>query len=233
MSMTGVLCTVCGAQVYFSNKIASSLYPSFLSIRYSSRLVTDFGFRLRFLFKRTILLLILQLFRQFWYQRINKTSIYRIISNLPPNYCRNTRKTDKVYDFLQCANLTCVGNLSTQKRRSISQSPRATSVLRHLLTSFWYIAEQEVFSSFWVQTYSTRNIQFSSLFSYMLWHIEGVVFFLLYYRSSSSVVNLHQVLYELCPFWNLEYWKYTVFRTFLLNALTYWAEILYMYMTFI
>ena len=53
-------------------------------------------------------------------------------------------------------------------------------------------------------------------------------FVLLYYRSSSSVVNLRQVLWELCPFWNLEYWKYTVFRTFLLHALTYWAEILHM-----
>ena len=49
-----------------------------------------------------------------------------------------------------------------------------------------------------------------------------------YYRSSSSVVNLHQFLWELCPFWNLEYWKYTVFRTFLLHVLTYWAEILHM-----
>ena len=39
-----------------------------------------------------------------------------------------------------------------------------------------------------------------------------------YHRSSSSVVNLHQFLLELCPFWNLEYWKYTVFRTFLLYA---------------
>ena len=32
-------------------------------------------------------------------------------------------------------------------------------------------------------------------------------FILLYYRSSSSVINLRQVLLELCPFWNLEYWK--------------------------
>ena len=50
-------------------------------------------------------------------------------------------------------------------------------------------------------------------------------FVLLYYRSSSSVVNLGQFLLELCPFSNLEYWKYTVFRTFLLHPLTYWAEI--------
>ena len=128
------------------------------------------------------------------------------------------------------------------------------------------------------------NMQFSALFSYMLWHIEfkfciwlcfnvpqsklecrhfapifvGVMplcelrilkihsfphfslacfdilswnfaydFVLLYYRSSSSVVNLRQFLCELCPFWNLEYWKSTVFRTFLLHPLTYWAESLH------
>ena len=53
-------------------------------------------------------------------------------------------------------------------------------------------------------------------------------FVLLHYRSSSRVVNLRQFLWELCPFWNLNYWKYTVFRTFLLHALTYWAEILHM-----
>ena len=39
-------------------------------------------------------------------------------------------------------------------------------------------------------------------------------FLLLYYRSSSSVVNVRQFLWELCPSWNLEYWKYTVFCTF-------------------
>ena len=34
-----------------------------------------------------------------------------------------------------------------------------------------------------------------------------------------------QFFFELCPFWNLEYWKYTVFSPFLLHALIYWAEI--------
>ena len=53
-------------------------------------------------------------------------------------------------------------------------------------------------------------------------------FVILYYRSSLSVVNLCQFLLELCPFWNLQYWKYTVFRTFLQHALTYWAEILHL-----
>ena len=38
-----------------------------------------------------------------------------------------------------------------------------------------------------------------------------------YYKLSSSVVNLHQFLWELCPFWNLD-----------IYALTYWAEILHM-----
>ena len=64
-------------------------------------------------------------------------------------------------------------------------------------------------------------------FSPTCWNI-AYDFVLLYYRSSSSVVNLHQSLWELCPFWNLEYWKYTVFQTFLLRAFTYWAEILHM-----
>ena len=41
-----------------------------------------------------------------------------------------------------------------------------------------------------------------------------------------SSISVH-FSWELCPFWNVEYWKYTVFRTFLLHALTYWAEILH------
>ena len=53
-------------------------------------------------------------------------------------------------------------------------------------------------------------------------------FVLLYFRSSSSVVNFRQFLMESYPFWNLEYWKFTVFHTFLLHALTYWAETLHM-----
>ena len=58
------------------------------------------------------------------------------------------------------------------------------------------------------------------------------LFYVLYYRSSSSVINLHQIFGELCPFWNLEYWKYTVFRTFLLHPLTYWADSLHIVLFF-
>ena len=53
-------------------------------------------------------------------------------------------------------------------------------------------------------------------------------FVLLYYRASLSVINLRQFLWELCPFWNSEFWKYTVFLIFLWHALIYWAEILHM-----
>ena len=45
-------------------------------------------------------------------------------------------------------------------------------------------------------------------------------FLLMNIRSSSSVVNFRPFLLELCPFSNLKYWKYTVFRSFLLHALT-------------
>ena len=53
-------------------------------------------------------------------------------------------------------------------------------------------------------------------------------FVLMHYRARLSVVTLRQFLKELCLFVNLEYRKYTVFRSFLLHALTNWAEILHM-----
>ena len=39
-------------------------------------------------------------------------------------------------------------------------------------------------------------------FDILSWNL-AYVFVLLYYRSSSSVVNLRQFLWELCPFWQL------------------------------
>ena len=61
-------------------------------------------------------------------------------------------------------------------------------------------------------------------FDILSWNF-AYYFLLQYYRSGSSVINLCPFLWELCPFWDLEYWKYTVLRTFILHALTYWAEI--------
>ena len=53
-------------------------------------------------------------------------------------------------------------------------------------------------------------------------------FILMHVRSSSNVINFRQFLLELCPFWTSNSYKYAVFRTFLLHALTYWAQILHM-----
>ena len=47
-------------------------------------------------------------------------------------------------------------------------------------------------------------------------------------RSSSNAINFHHFLQELCSFLTSNSYKYAVFRTFLLHALTYWAEILHM-----
>ena len=75
-------------------------------------------------------------------------------------------------------------------------------------------------------------MQFSALFSYILWDIELKFCIWLCYTviliKFNQIVHLCRFLWELCHCWNLEYWKYTVFRTFLLHALTYWAEILHM-----
>ena len=74
--------------------------------------------------------------------------------------------------------------------------------------------------------------QFSpTCFDILSWNF-AYDFVVLYFRSSSSLVNLRQFLLKLCPFWNLEYWKYTVFRAFLLHALTYWAKILHMTLSY-
>ena len=63
-------------------------------------------------------------------------------------------------------------------------------------------------------------------FEILSWNF--VYHFILHLRSSLNAINFRQFLLELCPFWTSNSYKYAVFRTFLLLALTYWAEILYM-----
>ena len=96
---------------FSSNEIASSLYPSFLSIQYSPRFVTDFDFFFQtdnfIINSSSIYSILVSMHQEDFY-----SSHYKYISL---NCCRSTRKTDKVYDFLQSANLTCVDDLSTQK----------------------------------------------------------------------------------------------------------------------
>ena len=70
-----------------------------------------------------------------------------------------------------------------------------------------------------------------ALFSYMPWRIELKCCTWLCYTVLQIKFKCRQfasIFEGVMPLLNLEYWKYTVFRTFLLHALTYWAEILHM-----
>ena len=92
-----------------------------------------------------------------------------------------------------------------------------------------------------------RNTQFSTLFSYMLMpllelrileiysfsHFSPTCFDVLSWNIVYDFHNALQIKFKcrqflFCPFLNQEYWKYTVIRTFVPYALTYWAEIMYM-----
>ena len=72
---------------------------------------------------------------------------------------------------------------------------------------------------------------FFAFFSYMLWHIElkfctWLSFNVL--RIKFECRHFVSIFKELCLFVNSEYRKCAVFRTFLLNALTNWADILHL-----
>ena len=77
-------------------------------------------------------------------------------------------------------------------------------------------------------TKNTKNTQFSALFSNMLWQIELKLFIWPCFTVLQIKFECRPFLWQLCPFGNLEYWQYIVIRTFLLDALTYWVEILRM-----
>ena len=100
---------------------------------------------------------------------------------------------------------------------------RSSSSVVHLhqflseLCPFWNL-------EYWKYSFPRFSL---TCFDILSWNFANDFVFL-YYRSSLSFVNLHQFLWGLCPFWNSEYWKYTVFRTFLFHAFTYWTEILHM-----
>ena len=53
-------------------------------------------------------------------------------------------------------------------------------------------------------------------------------FIMMHVRASSNTINFRQFLMELCPFLTSNCYKYGVFRTFLLHALTFRAEIWHM-----
>ena len=80
----------------------------------------------------------------------------------------------------------------------------------------------ESYAPFWNLEYWKYNVQFSALFSYMLWHI-GLKFCL---RLCFIVLQIKFECRQFCinscgsyaPFWNFEYWKYTVFPHFSLTC---------------
>ena len=73
---------------------------------------------------------------------------------------------------------------------------------------------------------------FPQFYSNMLWYIELKFYIWTLLHCTADQVRVSSICVIFCgsyaPFWNLEYRKYTVFRTFLLHALPYWAEILHM-----
>ena len=80
-------------------------------------------------------------------------------------------------------------------------------------------------------TKNTENTQFSALFSFMLWHIE--LKFCIWLCSTILQIKFDcrqfaSIFVGVMPLLERKMMKYTVFRTFLVHALTYWAEILHM-----
>ena len=70
--------------------------------------------------------------------------------------------------------------------------------------------------------------QFSpTCFDILIWNFV-YHFIFMHIRSSSNAINFRHFLQELCSFLTSNSFKYAVFRTFLLHALTYWVQILYM-----
>ena len=64
-------------------------------------------------------------------------------------------------------------------------------------------------------------------FDILIWNFVYHLIFM-HVRSSSNAINFRHFLQELCSFLTSNSYKYAVFRTFLLHALTYWVQILYM-----
>ena len=64
-------------------------------------------------------------------------------------------------------------------------------------------------------------------FDILIWNFV-YHFIFMHVRSSWNAINFRHFLQKLCSFLTSNSYKYAVFRTFLLHALTYWVQILYM-----
>ena len=127
----------------------------------------------------------------------------------------------------------------TELARSASaQRPRA-GILRHIqsITCFYYtpVFSPSVRPS--IRPSGSPSVRPSvrhsfphfspTCFDILIWNFV-YHFIFMHVRSSSNAINFRHFLQELCSFLTSNSYKYAVFRTFLLHALTYWAEILHM-----
>ena len=64
-------------------------------------------------------------------------------------------------------------------------------------------------------------------FDILIWNFV-YHFIFMHVRSSSNAINFRHFLQELCSFLTSNSYKYAVFRNFLLHALTYWVQILFL-----
>ena len=80
----------------------------------------------------------------------------------------------------------------------------------------------------WCPSVRHSFLHFSpTCFDILIWNFV-YHFIVMHVRSSSNAINFRHFLPELCSFLTSKSYKYAVFRTFLLHALTYWVQILYM-----
>ena len=63
-------------------------------------------------------------------------------------------------------------------------------------------------------------------FDILSWILHMILFYF-----TTNKVRVSSIFVGVMPFWNVENWKYTVFRILFLHALTYWAEILHLTFT--
>ena len=101
----------------------------------------------------------------------------------------------------------------------------------HMTLSYCTTDEEcRQFASIFVGVMPLLNLEYwiytvfhTFLFTALTYWAEILHMILFYCTTDQECRQFASILWELCPFWNLEYWKYTVFNTFLLHALTYWA----------
>ena len=108
------------------------------------------------------------------------------------------------------------GKRKQEERRLTNELQEKPIELYHNESDLWNVSSASYFKKECRQgvLLNTKQNISASHHNLCVWNF-AYDFVLLYYRSSSIVTNLRQSMWELCPFWNLQNWKCTVFRSFL------------------